>query len=101
MCAVEPPFDFGSRAAHSGADVLAPQAPAPALPTHGVIGSHRARHPHTKNFLQALGTLQGPVGMARRRGWHRKALLPEGPEGQLEEAVGLLQSGDLLETHFC
>src|SRR5947209_7665877 len=70
------------------------------LPTHGVIGSHRARHPHAENFLQALGTLQGPMGIARHSGWHGKALLPVGPEGHLQKAVGLLQSGDLLETHF-
>jgi hypothetical protein len=51
VSAVEPSFDLGASAAQAGTDLIAGHAPAMAVPTYGVVGSHAPGDAHTQNLL--------------------------------------------------
>ena len=56
MRAIQSSFDFHMSSAQACAYLLARNAPAPAIPFHGLIGRYTSRYAHTENLLQTMGT---------------------------------------------
>ena len=70
------------------------------IPADGVIVAHRASHPHAKDFLQALSSIQPSMRIARVARCYAEALFPLRKKVRLQKVIRGCEAVDARQAHF-